>query len=237
VSPGPDEAFAVCLVLAYGRGERLGAAVPKALTELGGRALLLWSLEALAGATRVRGIIVVADPAGAVPALAGLSSAARARVLDVVLGGATRQQSCARGLAQVPAGTEVVLVHDAARPFAAAGLFDAVADAAREHGAALAASPLADTLKRVADGMVTETLTRDGLWQAQTPQGARTALLREAHAAAAKDGVTLTDDVALVERLGARVLVVPAPSSNRKITTPEDLAWAEAWIAAQGAGR
>ncbi len=236
-APGGDDAFAVCLVLAYGRGERLGATVPKALTELGGRALLVWSLEALALARRVRGTIVVADPAAAAPALAGLSSAARARLLDVVPGGATRQRSCAAGLARVPAGAEVVLVHDAARPFATATLFDAVADAALEHGAALAAAPLADTLKRVANGEVTETLPRDGLWQAQTPQGARTALLREAHAAALRDGVTLTDDMALIERLGARVEVVPAPGSNRKITTPEDLAWAEAWTHAQGAGR
>ena len=123
----------------------------------------------------------------------------------------------------------MVLVHDAARPFAEPLLFDLVARAALEHGAALAAEPLTDTLKRVAEGRVVETIERAGLWRAQTPQAAWRAWLVEAHARARAEGVTATDDVALLERLGRAVRVVPAPSSNRKITTAEDLAWAEAW--------
>ena len=229
------DAFAVAVVLAYGQGARLGAGEPKALVALGGRPLLAWSRSALAAARHVRGVFVVGEPSRVAPLLAALPAPLRARVLDVVTGGATRQESCAMGLARVPGDAEVVLVHDAARPFAEAALFDAVAEAARTHGAALAAQPLADTLKRVAGDRVVATVERAGLWQAQTPQGARRALFVEAHAAAARDGVTATDDVALVERLGADVRIVPAPSFNRKITTPADLAWAEAWVKSEGA--
>jgi len=219
---------AVAILLAAGTGERLGLGLPKATVDLGGRPLVAWSLEALAKAGVVRGVIVVGDANALAPALETLSPQARMKIVGQAEGGVTRQASCASGLARVAPDAEVVLVHDAARPFAEPALFDAVARAAHEHGAALAAEPLADTLKRVADGRVLETIERAGLWRAQTPQGARRALLVEAHARARADGVLATDDVALVERLGHAVHVVPAPSSNRKITTLDDLAWAEA---------
>src|SRR5258705_291307 len=147
-----------------------------------------------------------------------------------VPGGPTRQASCAAGLEVTAGDADVVLVHDAARPFAEPALFDQVALAAHEYGAALAAEPLQDTLKRASDGRVIETLERVNLWRAQTPQGARRDLMVEAHARAFEDGVLATDDVALIERLGHAVQVVPAPAANRKITTAEDLAWAEAWL-------
>jgi len=219
---------AVAILLAAGTGERLGLGTPKATVDLGGRPLVAWSLEALAKASSVRGVILVGDARALAPALEALSLPARAKIVAQAEGGPTRQASCASGLARVAPDADVVLVHDAARPFAEPALFDAVARAAQEHGAALAAEPLADTLKRVADGRVIETIERAGLWRAQTPQGARRALLAEAHARAREDGVLATDDVALVERLGHAVHVVPAPSSNRKITTLDDLAWAEA---------
>jgi 2-C-methyl-D-erythritol 4-phosphate cytidylyltransferase len=228
--------FATALLLAAGTGERLGAGVPKAAVDLGGRPLLAWSLEALGHARSVLGIVVVGDERALAPALAQVSPAARARVLAVVPGGATRQESCGLGLAETPNSARVVLVHDAARPFAEPALFDRVADAALEHGAALAAEPLTDTLKRVDEGRVVETIERAGLWRAQTPQGAWRDWIVEAHARARADGVTATDDVALLERLGRPVRVVPAPTTNRKITTPEDRAWAEAWLAARAPG-
>jgi len=219
---------AVAILLAAGTGERLALGTPKATVDLGGRPLVAWSLEALAKASSVRGVILVGDTRALAPALESLSLQARAKIVAQAAGGATRQASCASGLALVAPDSDIVLVHDAARPFAEPALFDAVARAAHEHGAALAAEPLADTLKRVADGRVIETIEREGLWRAQTPQGARRALLIEAHARAEADGVLATDDVALIERLGHAVHVVPAPSSNRKITTLDDLAWAEA---------
>ena len=229
-------AFATALVLAGGSGERLGAGIPKAGVDLGGRALLAWSLDALGRALCIDTIIVVGDERALAPALASASRAARARLKSVVPGGATRQESCGNGLAASAGTAHVVLVHDAARPFAEPGLFDLVAEAAREHGAALAAEPLTDTLKRVEQGRVVETIERAGLWRAQTPQAAWREWLVEAHARARAEGVTATDDVALLERLGRAGHIVPAPSGNRKITTAEDLAWAEAWQRARALG-
>jgi 2-C-methyl-D-erythritol 4-phosphate cytidylyltransferase len=222
-------AFATALVLAAGSGERLGAGVPKSAVQLGGRALIAWSLDALARAQSVDAVIVVGDERALGQALASASPGARARIANIVPGGATRQESCARGLAATSTAARVVLVHDAARPFAESSLFDEVAQAALTHGAALAAEPLTDTLKRVEGGRVVETIERTGLWRAQTPQAAWRDWLVEAHARARADGVTATDDVALIERLGRAVHVVPAPSGNRKVTTADDLAWAEAW--------
>jgi 2-C-methyl-D-erythritol 4-phosphate cytidylyltransferase len=232
----PGASLAV-LVLAAGRGERLGAERPKAAIALGGRPLAAWCLETLAGAPFVDSIVLVGDETALAPALAALTPAARARVTRVVRGGATRQESCAQGLAALAVKSGVVLVHDAARPFTDVATFEAVAQAARRTGAALCAIPLADTLKRAAAGRVVETIPREGLWRAQTPQGFDLALFRRAHAEALLAGVTATDDVALVERLGAPVEIVPGADANRKITTPEDLAWAEAWLASKETAR
>ncbi len=225
------------IILAAGRGERLGAGRPKAAIALGGRPLASWCLETLASVKDLGDVVLFGDAEALAPALAALSPAAREHVTRVVQGGATRQESCAQGLAALAAKEGVVLVHDAARPFVEASLFDAVADAARRTGAALCAIPLADTLKRVYAGRVNATVPRDALWRAQTPQGLDVALFRRAHAEARLAAVTATDDVALVERLGAPVEVVPGTDFNRKITTAEDLAWAEAWLASKEKAR
>jgi 2-C-methyl-D-erythritol 4-phosphate cytidylyltransferase len=116
-----------------------------------------------------------------------------------------------------------VLAHDAVRPFIDRRLIDAVVAAAVADGAAICALPIAETIKRVRDGVVESTLDRSGLWAVQTPQAFRTALLREAHDKARRDGVVGTDDAMLVEWLGQRVRVVPGLAGNVKITTPEDL--------------
>jgi len=231
----------VVLVLAAGRGERLGHG-PKAALELGGRPLATWCLTTLGACAVVDRVIVVGDAAALAPALAALPTAARAKIAAVVEGGASREESCARGLAAAGGDAGVVLVHDAARPFASAALFAAVAAAAARTGAAVAAVPLSDTLKQGADGRVTATISRAGLWRAQTPQGARAELFRRAHAVAAaaraagsgeahEDGAIGTDDVALIERLGHAVEIVPGEDANLKITTAADRAWAEAWLA------
>jgi 2-C-methyl-D-erythritol 4-phosphate cytidylyltransferase len=133
------------------------------------------------------------------------------------------------GLKQAPDGfAGVVLVHDAARPLVDVPLVEAVARTAAERGAALPVLGLVDTVKRMRDGQVVETLDRSELAAAQTPQGFRFALLVEAYEAAFRDRVTLTDEATAVERLGRKVAAVPGSPLNRKITTPEDLAWAEA---------
>ena len=129
-----------------------------------------------------------------------------------------------------------ILVHDGARPCITPELVRRVVEATRAHGAAIAALPVAETLKRGAEGWVKETVPRDGLWTIQTPQGFRAELLREAHRRARADGVLGTDDAALVERLGAPVRLVPGLPGNLKITRPEDLPLARRLLVAPGGG-
>ncbi|MEA2624544.1 MAG: 2-C-methyl-D-erythritol 4-phosphate cytidylyltransferase [Candidatus Binatota bacterium] len=213
-------------VVAAGRGERLGAALPKAFVALRGEPLVSHAVRRLR-ASGVFDELVVAAPAEEVDRCVELFAAAR-----VVPGGSTRQESVRNALAAIPSAVEVVLVHDAARPLVSAEVVRRVHDAARRHGAAMAAIPVTDTLKAVAsDGTITATAHRESLWMAQTPQGFHTELLRQAHDAAARDGVEATDDAALVERLGHPVRVVEGSRTNLKITVPEDLAIAEALLA------
>ena len=146
------------------------------------------------------------------------------KIAALVPGGAERGASVYRGLQETRA--EMVLVHDAVRPFISEGLLERVVAATREHGAVLPALPVVETIKEVADDRVVGTPRRERLWQAQTPQGFDRELLLRAYHAAGTDAVA-TDDAALVERLGHAVCVVPGEADNRKLTTPEDLAWAE----------
>ena len=147
-----------------------------------------------------------------------------AKVSALVPGGAERSGSVYRGLQETRA--DMVLVHDAVRPFISEKLLERVVAATREHGAALPALPVVETIKEVVDDRVVGTPRRERLWQAQTPQGFDRGLLLRAYHAAGTDAMA-TDDAALVERLGHAVCVVPGEADNRKLTTPEDLAWAE----------
>ena len=221
---------AVAIVVAAGRGERLGAARPKAFVVLGGETLLVRAARAFEAAPSVGGLVAVVPETEADAARALLAPLAKLRA--VVAGGARRQDSVAAGLAALPEGFEgVVLVHDAARPLVEAELIEAVASQALATGAALPVLPLVDTVKRVRGGRVVETVDRGELGGAQTPQGFRCALLREAIEAARGAGVELTDESMAVERLGHPVAAVPGSMRNRKLTTPDDLAWAEAVVA------
>lgn len=217
---------ALAILVAAGRGERMGAGHPKAFLALAGQPLLLKAAEAFEAAASVAAIVVVvpADRVGAAREML----APIAKLRNVVAGGARRQDSVLEGLKQAPEGFDgVVLVHDAARPFVDVSLIDAVARAALESGAAVPVLPLVDTVKRVRDGRVLATLDRSELGAAQTPQGFRLPLLARAYEEAFRDRVTLTDEAMAVERLGEPVVAVPGSNRNRKITTPEDLAWAE----------
>lgn len=154
----------------------------------------------------------------------------------VVEGGAERWESSRNGCAAASPSWPYLLIHDAARPFLEPDLVEAVVAAARAHGAALAARPLADTLKRAdGAGLCVETVPRDRLWRAQTPQAFRRELLVRAFAAWNRSDPP-TDDAALVEALGVRPALVPAPAANFKITTPEDLALAEGLLRLRGEG-
>ncbi len=216
----------MAILVAAGRGERMGGGRPKAFLELAGEPLLLRAARPFEAAPSVDGIVaVVPEPErDAARALLGRFHKLHA----VVCGGERRQDSVLQGLRQAPGGFDgVVLVHDAARPLVDIALVEAVASVAGETGAAVPLMPVVDTVKRVRDGHLVETLDRNELGTAQTPQGFRFALLAEAYERAFGDGVTVTDEAMAVERLGRPVRAVPGSARNRKLTTPEDLLWAE----------
>jgi len=216
----------LAILVAAGRGERMGATRPKAFLALGGVPLLLRAAMAFERAPSVDGIVAVV-PAPELAAAEELLRQVHKRV-GVLAGGARRQDSVWEGMKLAPKGFDgIVLVHDAARPLVEPELIEAVAVAARERGAALPVVPLVDTVKRVRDGQVCETLDRGELAAAQTPQGFRYRLLVRAYESAFRDDVIVTDEAMAVERLGEPVATVPGSPRNRKVTTPEDLAWAE----------
>jgi 2-C-methyl-D-erythritol 4-phosphate cytidylyltransferase len=215
---------ATAIIAAAGSGERLGAGGPKALVHLGGRPMIEWSLAAARSARSV-GPIVIAAPPGHEESLAG-------EAVTVVSGGGTRSESVAAAMTRVE--SELVAVHDAARPLVTAELFDALAEKLAgdpDCAAAVAAAQVTDTIKQVARGMeVDRTLDRSSLWAAQTPQVFRAAALREALASTALLSQA-TDDAMLVERIGGKVLLHEAPGENLKVTTPLDLRVAEMLLA------
>lgn len=218
------------LVVAAGSSERFGGAVPKVLVPHAGRPLLAWTLEAFDRCDAVHDVVLVGSPP--VRAAHARGELGGVKVRAVVAGGSSRQDSVRAGVAALPEGTRVVLVHDGARPFVTPGLVAAVAAAAAEAGAALPLLPVADTVKRVGpDGCVAATVPRDELRLAQTPQGFRLEVLAAAQAHAAEAGLQVTDDVALVEAAlasgalpaGVRVAAVPGEEGNVKVTRPGDL--------------
>jgi 2-C-methyl-D-erythritol 4-phosphate cytidylyltransferase/2-C-methyl-D-erythritol 2,4-cyclodiphosphate synthase len=217
-NPGPRVAV---VVVAAGSGTRLGADVPKAFVDLDGRTLLERSLHAVRG-MRVAADAVLVVPADRVQEAAEVAQRVFGHALEVVAGGATRQQSVAAGLAAIADDVEVVLVHDAARALTPSALFDAVVDAVLETGhGVIPGLPVSDTIKRVhGDGSVHETVDRSTLAAVQTPQGFPREQLLAAYAAATTDE---TDDAGLVAAAGHRVTVVPGATEAFKITTPWDL--------------
>jgi 2-C-methyl-D-erythritol 4-phosphate cytidylyltransferase len=209
------------ILLAGGRGTRLGGETPKALVLFGGEPLLARALRTADGCGRLEGLVVVIPEGHEDEATA--IAAASAKLLAVVAGGATRQGSVRRGLDALPNGFEAVVCHDVARPFAGPALYERVLDALEGADGAVPTVPVSDTVKRVRNGVVLETLPRDELVLVQTPQAFRRAALEEAHRRAERDGFTGTDDGALLERAGFRVAAVPGDPRNLKITDPVDL--------------
>lgn len=225
--------FVAVLVMA-GSGERLGAGVPKAFVMLGGLPLWRHSANTLASLPGCRQVVLVV-PADRVARTVGETQDFPVPV-RVVPGGARRQDSVGMGLGAATARATVVAIHDAARPMLSRETALAVIREASRSGAALAAVPVRDTLKRVrADGTVESTLDRASLWQAQTPQAFRVEVARAAHAEAARQGLEATDDAALVEALGlSPVHVVRGDPWNFKVTEKPDLEVAEMLLARAG---
>lgn len=217
----------VAVIAAAGRGRRLGGGRPKQLLELGGRSLLQRSVDAFDRSPRVAEI-VVAVPADL--ATSGALSLAGTKPCRIVAGGARRQDSVANGFDAVDSRADIVVVHDAARPFVTEDLIARTIDAAAESGAAIAAVPARDTVKRAAADcrFVGETLPRETVYLAQTPQAFQREVLRAA-IALGRDGVEGTDEAVLAERAGHPVRLVEGDPRNIKITTPDDLTLARAF--------
>lgn len=225
----------VALVPAAGRGLRIGGSVPKQFLSLGGEPLVIQSLRALQAAPVVGQIILAVPPADVKYCEHEIVSRQRfTKVTKVVAGGAERQDSVRHALAQIPSDTEIVLIHDAVRPFVTLRMIAEVVAAARKEGAAIIALPMRDTVKQVRmDGMIERTVDRTPLWLAQTPQAFRRDWIEIAHRKAHAEGVRATDDASLVEWLGYSVAVVEGSGENIKVTRPEDLVIGEAILASR----
>ncbi len=226
-------AQATAVIAAAGSGERLGGDEPKALVEVAGRPLIAWSLDAVAAARSITATVIAAPAAH----LDEFRELARPAGATVVAGGLTRSGSVARALEEV--GTDLAAIHDAARPLVSPALIDELISrlaGAGDASGVIAATPILDTVKRAdrprPEGAlrVASTEDRELLWAAQTPQVFRLAALREALAAS---GPGVTDEATLIERAGGTVLIHPAPATNMKITTPDDMRVAELLLASR----
>ena len=206
----------VAIIVAGGQGKRMGR--PKQFIKIAGKPMLAWTVDAFQRVKAVDGIILVITPDQEVLAKKIKSS----KIIAIVPGGKQRQDSVRNGLAALPKGVQFVLIHDGARPAVLAATINGTIKAARQHGAAIAAVPVKDTIKRVASRelRVVDTLDREGLWAAQTPQTFTVPLIKKAYEQLKHD---VTDDAGVVEKFGIPVKIVMGSYSNLKVTIPEDL--------------
>ena len=225
----------VAVVPAGGTGKRMGAGTPKQFLMLDGVPMMLHALRALERAPSVTEVVLVVPKEERERALNEVVERyGLKKVLKVVPGGATRQESVQHGLNEVDEDVEIVVVHDAVRPFITEDCIERSIEAARKQGGAIVAVPMKDTPKQAGpDRLIQRTLDRTDLWLAQTPQTFRRALAVEAYRTAAIAHVHATDDAALVERLGHKVAIVEGSWENIKITAPEDMILAEAILASR----
>jgi 2-C-methyl-D-erythritol 4-phosphate cytidylyltransferase len=218
------------VIVAAGRGSRMGTAESKQYLEVGNKPILVHTLELFQGIDEIADIVLVVGSADVQRCTAYVDKYRLTKVLAVISGGEERQDSVRMGLNLLPEAVSWVLVHDGVRPFAAREHVVACLREAQRMDAAVLAVPVKDTIKVVdAEHRIASTPERKSLWAIQTPQAFRLSVLREAHERAVLEGFIGTDDAMLVERIGREVKVVEGDYYNIKITTPEDLPWAE-WI-------
>ena len=224
--------YCTAVVVAAGNSERMGE--DKLFLLLRGKPVLAWTLEALNGCAAVDEIILVtrADCLDAAAALKQTYSLVK--LSKVVLGGETRTQSALAGVCEASSKAKIICIHDGARPFVSRDVIEDAVHQAVLHHAAAPALKVKDTLKYAADRMVTETLDREALFAVQTPQAFDADIIKAALTKAVKDGKSYTDDCAAVEALGVTVRLSLGREENIKLTTPEDLAHAEAILARCG---
>ena len=216
------------MIAAGGAGERLGIDRPKAFAHLGGRPLLAESLERLDRCPSIDAVVVAAPPGWEEPVILLAEELATSKVVSCVTGGGTRAESVRAALDEVPEDVLVVLVHDAARPLVDDAVVERVLSRLSEgFDGAVPALEISDTVKRIQGREVVETVAREGLVRAQTPQAFLAAVLRRAYEA---DLAGATDCASLVERAGGRVAVVEGDPRLLKVTTADDLALVESWL-------
>jgi 2-C-methyl-D-erythritol 4-phosphate cytidylyltransferase len=220
------------IIVAAGKGYRMGSNVPKQYLEMGGRPIVAHTLDVFCASGLFEEVILVIPPGdGEYVREHVLTGCIAKNLVRMVEGGNERQQSVYNGLMTLPGDAGVVIVHDAVRPFLTAGLIEKSLHAARRYGAAVTGMPVKDTIKKVdSSGFVVETPDRRTLWSVQTPQAFRYKLLLEAHRQAAAEGWKATDDAMLIERMGQPVRMIEGSYNNIKITTPEDLILAKQFV-------
>ncbi len=218
------------VIVAAGKGTRLQSELPKPFLSIAGSPILVHTLRRFASIETVRRIVVVvAAEREALCREVLHTHGPWPQPITVVHGGAERQDSVRNGLAALETQCEVVVIHDAARPFIRVEAIQRSIDAAAKAGSAVVATPVRDTVKRAdAQHTIRETVSRHDLWLAQTPQTFRVEVIRAAHRWAQQRSITGTDDASLVEQMGRPVRLVPGDALNFKITTPDDLALAQA---------
>jgi 2-C-methyl-D-erythritol 4-phosphate cytidylyltransferase len=228
------------IIPAAGLGTRMGAEMPKQFLELDGMPLVIFALRRLAACPDITDFFIATRADDIVSLQDKVAKAALGRPARVVHGGDTRQQSVANALAQVDPATEIVLVHDAVRPFVTSEQIERVIGEARARGAAILGIPAIDTVKEVKRAslpedvaLITVTIPRERIVLAQTPQVFAAALLKDAFARAEADGVSASDEAGLVERLGIDVYVVQGSERNIKITKPSDMDLARFYLQAE----
>ncbi len=220
------------IIVAAGLGKRIGQKTPKQFLNLLGQPVLAHTLLPFESVQEISEVIVLLPK--------GWEEHCRREIIEkydfkkvskLISGGKERQDSVYRGLKETSAKSDLIVIHDGVRPLVTKTMIEASLTTASTYGAAVVAVPLADTLKKVVSGhLIKETLKREGLWLAQTPQTFRRDILLKAYDAAFSDGFYGTDDAALMERAGFEVRVVPGAITNLKVTTPEDLRLAEIFL-------
>lgn len=222
------------VIVAAGKGTRLQSELPKPFLSIAGKPILVHTLRRFAPIEAVRRVVVVvAAEREALCQEVLHTHGPWPQPMTVVHGGAERQDSVRNGLAALEPQCEIVVIHDAARPFIGVEAIQCSIDAAAEAGSAVVATPVRDTIKRAdAQRTIRETVSRHDLWLAQTPQTFQVEVIQAAHRWAQQQDIAGTDDAALVEQMGRPVRIVPSDTLNFKITTPDDLALAKAALEA-----
>ncbi|WHY56883.1 2-C-methyl-D-erythritol 4-phosphate cytidylyltransferase [Peribacillus simplex] len=227
--------FYEVVIPAAGQGKRMKAGKNKLLIELSGIPIIVYTLRVFEEDPDCRGIILSINPAEKDYFNQLIAAYGLKKVKKLVMGGKERQQSVYKGLQH--AGEEIILVHDGARPFINVGQISELTTAASLHGGAVIAVPVKDTIKKASNNKVVETVERSSLWAVQTPQAFRVSILKSAYEQAEADAFLGTDDASLLERINEQVVIIEGNYDNIKITTQEDLYFAEAILHKQQHGK